>query len=275
MLGERVCSELSADTINAWIHKKVNDGLSVSYIRDIYAVFRTFLRFAERRHRFMLILDDVILPKHEKRETSTICATEQKRLTDYLESHMDLTAFGILISLTMGLRIGELCGLRWEDVDFRSKCIHINRTVQRICAPENGRRTKLVISSPKSSTSRRIIAIPDRLMPYFRRFHGKSNCYLLTGTTKLTEPRTMQYRYKRVLKQAEVQPHHFHKLRHTFATNCMEHGFDIKTLSVVLGHSNVEITMNRYLHPNLQYERRLMNQVCDALACQSVSELLL
>ncbi len=184
---------------------------------------------------------------------------EQKKLVSYLKANMSLTAFGILLSLFMGLRIGELCGLKWEDVDFQHKVLRIRRTVQRITSANGNRKTKIVISAPKSATSFREIAIPDMLMKYFEMFRDKADYFILSGADKPVEPRTMQYRYKKILQSAEVENHNYHKLRHTFATNSAEKGFNVKALSAVLGHSSVTLTLNRYIHPDRTYERRLMN----------------
>lgn len=156
---------------------------------------------------------------------------------------MSLTTFGILLSLCIGLRIGELCGLKWGDVDFQNKILHIRRTVQRIAAPNGNKKTKIVIIMPKSATSFREIAIPDFLMTYFRMFRNEADFFILSGDDKPVEPRTMQYRYKKILQSAEIEAHNFHKLRHTFATNCAEKGFDTKTLSMILGHSTVNLTI--------------------------------
>ena len=116
-----------------------------------------------------------------------------------------------------------------------------------------------MISAPKSATSFREIAIPDMLMKYFEMFRDKADYFILSGADKPVEPRTMQYRYKKILRTANVEDHNYHKLRHTFATISAEKGFNVKALSAVLGHSNVTLTLNRYVHPDLAYERRMMN----------------
>ena len=260
--GDMLCSELSADIINAFICKKLADGLSAGYVRDILVVFKTMLKYAQEEYNFKLSLKNIALPKCVKKEAEKIDDTEQSLLVGYLKKHMNLTSFGILISLLMGIRIGELCGLRWSDVDFKNRILHIKRTVQRISISEGSKKTKVIISSPKSEKSYRKISIPDCLMEYFEKFKAEGRFYILSGSEKLIEPRTMQYRYKKVLKEAKVSNHNFHQLRHTFATNCMENGFDIKTLSNVLGHSNVSLTLNHYIHPDISHERRLMNNMC-------------
>lgn len=257
--GDIPCADLTAGRINAFINKKLADGLSASYVRDIFTVFKTMLKYAQEEYGFRLSLKNVVLPKAEKNQVEKISDTEQKKLVSYLKANMSLTAFGILLSLFMGLRIGELCGLKWEDVGFQNKILHIHRTVQRISSANGNRKTKIVISAPKSATSFREIAIPDMLMKYFEMFRDEADHFILSGTDKPVEPRTMQYRYKKILQSAEVESHNYHKLRHTFATNSAEKGFNVKALSAVLGHSSVTLTLNRYIHPDRTYERRLMN----------------
>lgn len=256
------CADLSAGRINAFINKKLAEGLSASYVRDIFTVFKSMLKYAQEEYYFNLSLKNVVLPKVEKKQTEKISDTEQKRLVSYLRENMDLTAFGILLSLFMGLRIGELCGLKWEDVDFHKKILHIRRTIQRISTPNGSRKTKVIISTPKSESSFRNVAIPDYLIEYFEMFRNEADFFILSGDMKVVEPRTMQYRYKKILRSAEIANHNYHKLRHTFATNCMLNGFDVKTLSLILGHSNVNLTLNRYVHPDHSHERKLMNSMC-------------
>lgn len=261
MLGDKPCSMLTAVIINDFISKKLAEGLSASYVRDIVVVLKTMLHYAQEEYHFILPLGNVAMPKCEKKQTEKLSESEKNALVSYLRQNMDLTAFGILISLYMGLRIGELCGLQWGDVDFERHVLHIRRTVQRISAPEGKRKTQVIVSSPKSQTSRRSIPIPDCLMAYFRQFRADDACWLLSGTDKLIEPRTMQYRYKKILAKAGASGHTYHQLRHTFATNCVESGFDVKTLSILLGHSSASLTLNRYVHPDFAHEQRLMNSL--------------
>lgn len=257
--GDVPYADLTAGRINTFINQKLAEGLSASYIRDIFTVFKMMLKYAHEEYGFRLSLKNVVLPKPERKQVEKISDTQQKILVSYLKANMSRTAFGILLSLFMGLRIGELCGLKWKDVDFKNRILHIRRTVQRISSINGNRKTKIVISSPKSATSFRDIVIPDALMNYFEMFRSEANNYILSGTDKPVEPRTMQYRYKKILRTVGVEDHNYHKLRHTFATISAEKGFNVKALSAVLGHSNVTLTLNRYVHPDLAYERRLMN----------------
>ena len=167
VFGDIPCADLSAGRINEYINQKLADGLSASYVKDIITVFKALLSYAQDEYGFKLSLKNVTLPKIERKQIARISDTEQKRLIDYLKANMSLTAFGILLSLCMGLRIGELCGLKWKDVDFQHKILHIRRTVQRITSTNGNRKTKIVISVPKSATSFRDIAIPDALRGNF------------------------------------------------------------------------------------------------------------
>lgn len=259
--GEMFCTSINSAKINDFIKTKMDSGLSAGYVRDLFTVFKALLAYAQEEYSFKLSLKNVSLPKAEKKKPHKMDDEQQRKLVGYVKNHIDLTGLGVLLSLFMGLRIGELCGLKWGDIDIKHKILRVNRTVQRICKQNGSRKTMLVITEPKSSNSRRSIAIPDFLIPYLMRFRGNVDDFVLSGSVKVVEPRTMQYRYKKLLDAAAVESSNYHQLRHTFATNCVENGYDAKTLSIVLGHSTIALTLDRYVHPNRQYERRMMNSL--------------
>lgn len=262
VFGETPCADVTSGKVNAYIHQKLEEGLSESYVRDLFTVFRSMLLYGQEEYHFCLSLRNIVLPNSKRNKAEKISNNEQKRLVNHLKQHMDPTALGIMLSLYMGLRIGELCGLMWSDVDLNAKVLFIRRTVQRICTYDaNSQKTKIVISTPKSDASFRVIVIPDFLLEYLHQFQKDDNCYLLSGNEKLIEPRTYQYRYKKILSKINIENHNYHRLRHTFATNCIQNGFDVKTLSIILGHKTVSITLNRYVHPDDVHERKLMNKL--------------
>ena len=261
VFGDMLCTAINSAKINAFIKDKMDSGLSAGYVRDLLTVFKALLSYAQEEYSFKLSLKNVCLPKAEKKKPHKMDDEQQKKLVSYVKNHIDLTGLGVLLSLFMGLRIGELCGLKWGDIDITHKILRVNRTVQRICKQNGSRKTMLVITEPKSSNSKRCIAIPDFLIPYLLKFRGNAEDYVLSGSEKPTEPRTMQYRYKKILEAADVESGNYHQLRHSFATNCIENGYDAKTLSIVLGHSTIALTLERYVHPNQQYERRMMNSL--------------
>lgn len=163
--------------------------------------------------------------------------------------------------MTTGLRIGELCSLQWRDIDLEKRILTVKKTMQRIQCPTAASKTKLIITDPKSESSRRQIPIPECMMSFLLKFKGKPSEYVLTGTEKPIEPRAMQYRFRTILKNAKLPSVHFHALRHIFATNCIRLGFDVKALSELLGHSSVEITLNRYVHSSFDQKREYMKRV--------------
>lgn len=163
--------------------------------------------------------------------------------------------------MTTGIRIGELCALQWEDVDLEKRILIVRKTIQRIQIQNEKRKTKLVITEPKSESSKRIIPIPDCIVNLLSKFKGKAKEFVVSRREKPVEPRTMQYRFSKILKKANLPSVHFHALRHIFASNCIKLGFDVKSLSELLGHSSVEITLNRYVHSSLEQKREYMKRL--------------
>lgn len=189
---------------------------------------------------------------------------EQDALVRVLLDEMDLFKFGVLLSLYTGIRIGELCALQWEDIDIPSSILKVRKTMQRIQETARGasRKTKVIITEPKSKCSLREIPLPSFLVAFAIRFKSQAETYVLSaGKNKYIEPRTMQNHFKKYIRLAGIDSANYHALRHTFATRCVELGFEIKTLSEILGHANVNITLNRYVHSSLKLKYDNMNKL--------------
>jgi integrase len=159
------------------------------------------------------------------------------------------------------MRIGEACALKWEDIDFNGKMLHVTKTVQRIATFGTESKSAVKITTPKSESSVRDIPLPDFLIDMLRKYRGKDTDYILSGTEKVVEPRCFSYRYKALLKKANVPSRKYHSLRHTFAVNALHQDFDIKTLSELLGHSNANITMSVYLHSSMDRKSACMDRL--------------
>lgn len=254
--GDIRYSCITVQAIQAFIESKIQSGLSAKYVRDIIALMHSVSKYACRVHGFRDTLADVTIPKAVTNEMSLLTDGQQKLLCKYLTANLSNTNLCILLSLFMGLRIGEVCGLKWEDIDLNKSMLTVRRTVQRI---SKSRGTELYIGSPKSCSSRRCIPIPAFIISILRQFKGYDNEYLLSGSTKVIEPRTLQRRFKTILKKAGLPSINYHSLRHMFATNCIKAGFDVKTLSCILGHSSVETTLNRYVHTSFERKVECMN----------------
>lgn len=233
---------LTARNVYKFIQNKINSGLSSKYVADIVVLFKSMAKYTAREHGFCNPLENVSLPKTEKKEMCLLSDSEQKTLCQAMGENTDNTKLGVLLSYYTGLRIGELCGLKWENIDFSAGTLSVRRTVQRIIDRNHDRATRLLIDTPKSRSSVRQIPLPLFLLNLLSKHRANRHSYLLSGTETVTEPRTVQYRFQALLKKAHLPSIKFHSLRHMFATNCIRLGFDVKTLSELLGHSSVETT---------------------------------
>ena len=260
--GSLKIEKLTPSKVYDFIVDKRSKGLSNKYISDLIIVLKNMTRYASKVHCCVNAIADVELPKKEKHELDLYNKSEQSRLKSALLKDMDITKLSIMLALYTGVRIGELCSLKWSDIDFSAKTVHIERTVQRIRTNGKANRTELVVTTPKSQSSVRTIPLPDFIVNMLKAFKPSNvDAYIVTGNAKLPDPRTMQYRFKALLARAGLRTLNFHSLRHMFATNCVEVGFDVKTLSELLGHSTVEITLNRYVHSSMERKRQCMDML--------------
>lgn len=248
---------LTVQMLHRFIENKMKIRLSAKYVSDIVIVFKSMTKYISRIYGFRNPLADVILPKVMKTEMNLFSDFQQKQLCSYLLKNSDNTSICVLLSLYTGLRIGEICGLKWSDIDFQKNILTVRRTVQRIRTGIH--ETKLIVDTPKSYSSQRSIPIPAFIIDILRKFRSSENFYILSGNAKVTEPRTMQRKFQSILKKAELPSINYHSLRHMFATNCIKLGFDVKTLSEILGHSSVETTLNRYVHSSMERKMQCMN----------------
>lgn len=258
--------KLSSDNINCIFTEllqnggKRGQGLSPKTVTDMLSVLKLILRHGMKQGYACPDVSSIDLPKKKTPKIKTLCTNEIQRLEQLLWDSDDTTSLGILFSLYTGVRIGELCGLRWEDIDFASATVRISRTVERIADmnPVAKNKTRVVISTPKTENGLREIPLPKALIQYLERKKTSGQHYLVTGKTSHSEPHTLYIRYKRYLKRHGFESYTFHALRHTFATRCIEAGFDAKSLSEILGHSDVTTTLRCYVHPSMEKKRRQM-----------------
>jgi integrase len=183
---------------------------------------------------------------------------------EYVQSHFTFMNLGIYICLCAGLRIGEVCALVWDDIDVESGVINVSKTIQRIYVIEGGEKhTEVIIDTPKSKNSIREIPIARDFLKMIKPFKKVVNgsFYVLTNSDQPTEPRTYRNYYKRLMTQLNMPKVKFHGLRHSFATRCIESKCDYKTVSVLLGHSNISTTLNLYVHPNMEQKKKCVEQM--------------
>lgn len=265
-LGGCPVQSLSSVLVEQFGHELLcGKGLSAKTVRDILTILHSILRYTAKQCPEIAARVDVVYPKSVKKEMRVLSRGEQDRLVQYLLSDMDECKFGVLLSLLTGLRIGEVCAMRWEDISLQERAIYVSGTMQRLKSLENaqGKKTKIIITAPKSCGSERVIPLNDYALALCRRhFTADPVAFVLTGEAgRYVEPRTMQNRLKRYAEECGLSEVHFHALRHTFATRCVEVGFEIKSLSEILGHASPRFTLERYVHASLDLKRDNMNKL--------------
>lgn len=246
--------------------------LSPKTVSDILCVLKSICKHGRQNGYPCADLLPVKLPSATGKPTQILSEfareTVEKSIIESKVTDADSRVkLGVLFALYTGLRIGELCGLRESDIDWSGRCVTVSATVERIAdlEPNATTKTKVIVSNPKTEAAARMIPLPPFLMDYLQAFLSGADCYLLTGSEKHTEPHQFYMRYKTFMKSLGLEQYTFHALRHTFATRCVEYGFDAKTLSEILGHTSVSTTLALYVHPTPEQKRRQMEKLCPAL----------
>lgn len=241
------------------------EDLSPKTVKDNLVLLKSILKYTRKNHPGIMADIEITYPKETKKEMRVLTREEQKRLTNYLLTDMDRIKFGILLTLMTGMRIGEICALRWSDISLNEKIIRIGATMQRIKNMGEGEatKTKIIISAPKSDSSVRVIPLTDYAVVLCKMIGKQSpSAFVLSGSTEwFIEPRVLQYKLERFTKECGLEGVHYHTLRHSFATRCVELDFEIKSLSEILGHSSPKITLERYVHTSLELKRNNMNKL--------------
>lgn len=244
-----------------------NTSISQAYKRKIISVFKMSIReiYKDFPNQSKL-LEAAVLPTgkiHQEVEVFTI--KEQRMLEHAAFMSPDKKALGIILCFYTGIRLGELCALRWRDFDLEAGTMSIGNTVSRIRNfKPNGSKTLLHVGTPKSKTSARKIPLPRFLLELAREQKPgikSEDHFVLSNKNTPFEPRVYQKLYKRILKEAGIKDRKFHAIRHTFATRALEVGVDIKTLSEILGHSNVTITLNIYAHSLMEQKKAAIEKL--------------
>ncbi len=243
--------------------REMTKNLSSKTIRDIANVLKAILKYANQNYKSEIDLERILSPKIENKNLRILNKKEKRRLEKRCLKENSLKSLGIIVSLNTGMRIGELCALKWEDIDLEGRLIYIKKTLQRIYLGEKGL-SKIIIDKPKTRSSIRSIPISSKLydiLEPLKKSYNSGDFFLTGSSEKYIEPRNYQYVYKTFLKQSRVREYNFHILRHTFASDCIEVGMDAKSLSEILGHANVNITLNRYVHSSVRIKKKFLEKL--------------
>jgi integrase len=246
--------------------ENLSQELSNKTVKDIVNILKSIFKFAKKEYNHKIDYEEAVIPKIKTKEVTIFSSKERKRLESYCKKSGTLKDIGILVCLYTGIRIGEICALKWKNIDLERRTIYIEQTMQRVI--KKGERSKVIIDSPKSYKSNRTIPIADKLYqvlkPLELKNRGEKNGenFFLTGSKdKYIEPRNYQYAFKKILKNSRIRKYKFHILRHTFASSCIEVGMDIKALSEILGHSSVDISLNVYVHSSYKKKKKYLEKL--------------
>lgn len=262
-------ADIHEEDVQQFVFKKLGEGLSQKSVKDILIVLKMVLRFGVKYNLIAHHQIDIRFPtERERQEVEVLSKANQRKIMEFVKSNFTFQNLGIYICLSAGLRIGEVCALTWDDIDTEQGVIYVTKTIQRIyLVGEIEKRTEVIIDTPKSKNSIREIPMTRDLLRIVKPLKKVVNgsFYVLTNSVAPTEPRTYRNYYKRLMKQLDIPALKFHGLRHSFATRCIESNCDYKTVSVLLGHSNISTTLNLYVHPNMEQKRRCVEQMYKAL----------
>jgi integrase len=257
-LGSLPIKYLTSRNISEFASAKLSSGkLSEKTVNDILVVISLALTYAEEAYGIKKPRIHHI--KEPLKEMRVLSVEEQVVLERYLRLDMGLYQFGILLALYTGIRIGELCALDWSDI--HDGYVVISKTLHRI---KDGNKTILEITEPKTKASNRTIPLPTYMQELTEVFRGEGSV-LKTRSRGRVEPRLMQMTFERMIDECGLPKTNFHALRHTFATRCIEAGFDVKSLSEILGHSDVKTTLNKYVHSSYELKQKNMELLKPAI----------
>lgn len=263
-IGSMKIAEFDTSAFNQFITSKkcnMEAPISDTYLKNITNLIIQAMRYVKNEYNIDINIPSVSTKKENISERILPDSNTMHLLKEYLFNHaQDNTCLGILLCWYTGLRIGELSALCWKDIDLDNQALYIRKTMQRVRIYENNKSvSKVMITVPKTRKSIRTIPIPNVIFELLKRYQREPEEYLIQGTKlPYAEPRTVQYRFRRILRNCEIPPFNFHMLRHSFATSCVISGFDVNSLSEILGHSSIQITLNLYVHSSNERKKVLM-----------------
>ena len=262
ILGSMTIEELQNYNFNEFITELMKT-LSNKTIRDILCIVKSILNYANEEYDANIKIKKIKSPQLIQEKVEILSNREKGRLENACIRENTLKSIGILVCLNTGLRIGEICALKWENINLDKNILYVKKTLQRVYNKEE-RKTKVIIDVPKTISSIRAVPISNKLYEIIKplRKDYKDEDFFLTGNKeKYFEPRSYQKYFKDILRRCKIKGYKFHTLRHTFSCNCIEVGMDAKSLSEILGHSKLEITLNRYVHSSYKMQKKYLEKL--------------
>ena len=251
--------KISTENLNNFINE-LKEHYSYSTIKSIKTLINSSLKFISKEYHSKRIQCTLKLKNINLKKVYSLDKSEQQKLEQYILGNKKYYHYGIIISLFTGLRLGELLSLKWKNIDFKNKFIYVKSTLFSI---SKNHKLIQIEDTPKTSSSIREIPISKTLLTILKELKLSSKCEYVISSRKNKNviPRTYQKSFEDLLKRLNIKHYGFHSLRHTFATRLLEQGTDIKTISELLGHSSPTITLNKYVHTNLENKRKAITNL--------------
>ena len=269
-LGLLEVSKIDTMTINLYLQNKLLHGnlvthqpLSTSYVRTIAIIIESALKCATQNGIHTNIITPIKKPKIKSVLPKALTLEDEELLSNILKNDNSKVALGTLLALKTGLRIGEICALKWSDIDTEMMILTVRHTISRISSENSTKpKTVLILDDPKTKASKRAIPIPKWMKPLLEKTKVTSTSeFLISGNDTFVSTKTFDYQYRKLLKRYNIPLFNFHKLRHTYATRCAEGGMDAITLCNILGHASSVTTLNTYVHPSLNNARIKIDEI--------------
>lgn len=258
-------THIAEDDVQTFVLEKLKQGLCQKTVKDIIITLKMIHKYGEKHKLLNHIEWYIKYPANPNSiELPILSKVNQKKLMNHIINNFTFKNFGIFLTLSTGMRIGEVCALKWSDFNIQKGTVSVQRTIERIYFVGNGKPyTKLIIDTPKTKNSKREIPLSKELKRVIKSLIEIVNpdYYILTNNSIPTEPRTYRNYFNKLLEQLDIPKLKFHGLRHSFATRCIESKCDYKTVSVLLGHSDIGTTLNLYVHPNDEQKRLCINRM--------------
>ena len=270
VLGKKKINNITNEDLQNFIilklstsKKNLEKGLALKTVKDMTVLIKNTLKTATQNKLISFQNFQCKFPSSfSKSHLKTFSVEEQKILFKYLINNQNSKNLGILLCLQTGLRLGEICGLQWQDINLEKSTLTICRTLQKIYIKEKNKSySKTIISTPKTKTSTRIIPPNIDFINLIKPFQQNKNNYFITNSTNYLKPHCYRYYYQKLLHFLNLPKLRFHSLRHTFATQAVELGIDCKIISEILGHANMNTTLNLYVHPKTEYKRKCLDLI--------------
>ena len=254
--------ELETYDLNIFVAQLMGT-LKPTSIKNVISLLKSILYYSEKRYGYKFNFDFVAMPKVHKNELRVLSPREKTKLEKYCLNNNTLKHLGIIICLNTGLRIGEICALKWDCIDLEKRVLKVRYTMQRIYNKIEKHST-VVIDTPKSETSLRTIPISTKLyniLKPLKKYYSKNSFFLTGSADKFIEPRTYQRMFEKCMNDCKIRDLHFHGLRHSFASECINIGMDTKSLSEVLGHNDIKTTLQTYVHSSFKSKKRFLERL--------------